>query len=91
MTVVCEKQVLMQQTGVITVPVEFRKLIQAIKFIKDDAGHIALEPLSLVDANERWFHHDTWQKGERAAIADFKKGKVICAKSASDLMAGLDK
>lgn len=90
MSVVCEKRVLIQGAGVVTVPIEFRSAIQAIRFVKEDSGAVTLEPLALIDANERWFHEKEWQKGERAAIADFKKGKIIRANSAEELITALE-
>lgn len=90
MSIVCEKQVLIQGAGVVTVPIEFRSAFQAVRFIKEDSGRIILEPLTLVDANERWFHEKAWQKGEKAAVSDFKKGNMTRVKSAKALISQLE-
>lgn len=50
---------------------------------------ILLLPKKIVDANQAWFWTSEWQKGEREASADIRRGRVRRFKSGGDLLKAL--
>ena len=50
--------------------------------ITESSGAIVLKPKALIDKDQEWFWSKEWQKGEKAADEDIKKGKVKKFKSA---------
>jgi AbrB family looped-hinge helix DNA binding protein len=51
---------------------------------------ILLVPKKIVDGNQAWFWSEDWQKGERQASGDIRKGRVKRFKSGQDFLRALD-
>lgn len=51
---------------------------------------ILLLPKKIIDGNQAWFWSENWQKGEREASLDIKRGRVRRFKSGADFLKALD-
>ena len=52
---------------------------------------IVLKPVVIIDKSQTWFWSKTWQKEEREAEEDIKKGRVKTFNNADELMKDLKK
>lgn len=85
----------LRENGQITLPAEIRRRAhlrpgQVLEAeIVDEA--IVLRPKELVDASQAYFWSERWQRGEREAEKDVKRGRVTRFRSAEELLADLDR
>ena len=71
----------LRRNGQITLPAVIRRRVRATEgdiFIAEvrDNDTIVLRKKSLVDASQAYFWTDTWQRGEREAHEDIRRGRV---------------
>lgn len=86
-------RVKLNQRGTVTIPKELRQgLDEATVFeaIRRDDGVIELRPQALIDASQRWFWSERWQRVEREADADIAAGRSRIFDDAEHLLAALD-
>jgi antitoxin PrlF len=86
----------LRRNGQITLPADIRRRIRAIEgdiFLAEvrDDDEIVLRKKSLVDASHAYFWTDQWQRGERDAQDDIRRGRVKRFRSAKALVADLQR
>ena len=84
----------LRRNGQITLPAEVRKRIRASEgdvFLAEvrDSDEIVLRRKRLVDASQAYFWTDEWQRGEREAQEDIRRGRVKRFRTAKTLIADL--
>ncbi len=84
----------LRRNGQITLPVDVRRRMRVTEgdvFLVDvrDDQAIVLRKKSLVDASQAYFWTDEWQRGEREAQDDIRRGRVKRIRSAKALVANL--
>ena len=84
----------LRRNGQITLPVDVRRRMRVTEGdvflveVRDDQA-IVLRKKSLVDASQAYFWTDEWQRGEREAQDDIRRGRVKRIRSAKALVANL--
>ena len=84
----------LRRNGQITLPAEVRRRVGASEgdvFIAEvrDADEIVLRKKSLVDASQAYFWTEGWQRDEREAQEDIRRGRTKRFRSAKALIADL--
>jgi len=84
----------LRRNGQITLPAEVRKRIRASEgdvFLAEvrDSDEIVLRRKRLVDASQAYCWTDEWQRGEREAQEDIRRGRVKRFRTAKTLIADL--
>ena len=88
--------VTLRPNGQITLPAELRKQVSAkagdifMAEVKEDDA-IVLRRKHLVDASQAYFWSEDWQRGEREAQEDIRRGRVGRFRKAKDLITDLDR
>lgn len=67
---------------------KIKKDITAAKGLTEEEAQIALK-VCLIDSGQAWWWLESWQKGEREAEEDIKRGKVKEFESVEDLIGDL--
>ena len=84
----------LRRNGQITLPAEVRRRVGAsegdvfMAEVRDD-DQIVLRKKSLVDASQSYFWTEEWQRGEREAQDDIRRGRTKRLRSAKALIADL--
>jgi len=86
----------LRRNGQLTLPAEIRRRVKATEgdlFLAEvrDPDEIVLRRKSLVDASQAYFWTEEWQRGEREATEDIKRGRVKRFRSAKALIADLER
>ena len=55
-----------------------------------DDDRIIIKPVLVIDRSQSWFWSKQWQEKEKAVDKDIKKGRVLKAKNADELIKKLD-
>jgi AbrB family looped-hinge helix DNA binding protein len=80
--------------GQLTLPDSIRRLahVEEGDVLEVSVGEdgIVLRPKKLVDADQAWFWTEAWQRGERRASEDIRKGRVSPAQGADDFVDSLE-
>ncbi|HEV8469852.1 MAG TPA: AbrB/MazE/SpoVT family DNA-binding domain-containing protein [Candidatus Limnocylindria bacterium] len=84
----------LRRNGQITLPAEVRRRMRAAEgdvFVAEvrDPDEIVLRKKSLVDASQAYFWTEDWQRGEREAQEDIRRGRVKRFRSAKSLITDL--
>ncbi|MGH2473382.1 MAG: AbrB/MazE/SpoVT family DNA-binding domain-containing protein [Candidatus Limnocylindria bacterium] len=84
----------LRRNGQITLPSEVRRRMRASEgdvFVAEvrTPDEIVLRKKSLVDASQAYFWTDEWQRGEREAQEDIRRGRVKRFRSAKALISDL--
>lgn len=84
----------LRRNGQITLPAEVRRRARASEgdvFLAEvrDPDEIVLRRKSLVDASQAYFWTEGWQRGEREAQVDIRRGRTKRFRSAKALVADL--
>jgi len=84
----------LRRNGQITLPSEVRRRMRASEgdvFVAEvrTPDEIVLRKKSLVDASQAYFWTDEWQRGEREARDDIRRGRVKRFRSAKALISDL--
>ena len=91
--VVLPRIVSLRPNGQVTIPAEIRAQAHARPgdlFLAEVTGDaIVLRRKTLIDADLAYFWTEAWQRGERAASADIKKGRFKTFRSMEALIADL--
>jgi len=81
--------------GQITIPVEIRKAAHLEEGDDVDvamtAQGILLRPRKTIDSTQAWFWTPSWQKREREASEDIRRGRVRTFKTDEDFLRSLEK
>ena len=83
----------LRTNGQVTIPAEIRAQAHArpgdlfVAEVTDDA--IVLRRKQLIDADQAYFWTEEWQRGEREATEDIKRGRYKSFRSARALIADL--
>ncbi len=83
----------MTSRGTVTIPKDVRKDLgedTIFEAVRREDGVIELRPQSTVDASQRWFWTDRWQRMEREADADIAAGRLKVFETMEDFLADLD-
>jgi AbrB family looped-hinge helix DNA binding protein len=86
----------LRRNGQITLPADVRRRIRAtegdvfLAEVRDD-NEIVLRKKSLVDASQAYFWTDEWQRGEREAQDDIRRGRTKRFRSAKALVTDLQR
>lgn len=83
----------LSRRGTITIPKELRQdLTEDTVFdaVRREDGVIGLRPRALVDASQRWFWTERWQRMEREADAAIAEGRSKAFDTVEDFLAALD-
>ena len=86
----------LRRNGQITLPADVRRRMRAaegdvfLAKVRDD-NEIVLRKKSLVDASQAYFWTDEWQRGERKAQEDIRRGRTKRLQSAKTLVADLQR
>src|ERR671937_1963597 len=85
---------MLRRNGQLTLPAEVRRRVRANEgdvFVAEvrDPDEIVLRRKSLVDASQAYFWTDEWQRGEREAQEDIRRGRTKRFRSAKALVADL--
>jgi AbrB family looped-hinge helix DNA binding protein len=84
----------LRRNGQITLPADVRRRARAsegdvfLAEVRDD-DEIVLRKKSLVDASQAYFWTEEWQRGEREAQEDIRRGRTKRFRSAKALIADL--
>jgi len=84
----------LRRNGQITLPADVRRRMRAaegdvfLAEVRDD-DEIVLRKKSLVDASQAYFWTEEWQRGEREAQEDIRRGRVKRFRSAKALVTDL--
>ncbi len=84
----------LRRNGQITLPADIRRRMRAaegdvfLAEVRED-DEIVLRKKSLVDASQAYFWTDQWQRGEREAQEDIRRGRIKRFRSAKALIADL--
>ena len=87
---------ILRRNGQITLPAEVRHRVRAtegdifLAEVRND-DEIVLRKKSLVDASQAYFWTDEWQRGEREAQEDIRRGRMKRFRSAKALVADLQR
>lgn len=78
----------------VTIPASIRQALHVkvgslIDFVVQK-GQVILQPKMLIDEDQSWFWTEEWQKGEREADEDIRKGRVTKTKNIQELFKKLD-
>ena len=84
----------LRRNGQLTLPAEVRRRVSAAEgdvFVAEvhDPDEIVLRRKRLVDASQAYFWTKDWQRGEREAQEDIRRGRVKRFRSAKALVADL--
>jgi AbrB family looped-hinge helix DNA binding protein len=84
----------LRRNGQLTLPAEVRRRLRASEgdvFLAEvrDADEVVLRRKRLVDASQAYFWTDEWQRGEREAREDIRRGRVKRFRSAKTLITDL--
>jgi antitoxin PrlF len=81
--------------GQITIPVEIRKASHLEEGDDVDvtmtAHGILLRPRKTIDSTQAWFWTPSWQRREREASEDIRRGRVRTYKTDEDFLRSLEK
>jgi bifunctional DNA-binding transcriptional regulator/antitoxin component of YhaV-PrlF toxin-antitoxin module len=83
----------MNARGTLTVPKALRRGLpkeMIFEAIRREDGVIELRPRTTVDASQRWFWSERWQRMEREADADIAAGRVLRFDNAEGFLTDLD-
>ncbi len=86
----------LRRNGQITLPADLRRRMRAnegdvfLAEVRDD-NEIVLRKKSLVDASQAYFWTDEWQRGEREAQDDIRRGRTKRFRSAKALVTDLQR
>ena len=83
----------MNNRGNVTIPKDLRQGIaedDLLEVVRREDGVIELRPQATVDASQRWFWSERWQRMEREADEDVAAGRFKVFDSADDFLAHLD-
>jgi antitoxin MazE len=81
------------QRGTITIPKVLRAGLEENSFlevVRRDDGVIELRPQETIDATQRWFWTERWQRMEREADADIAAGRVRTFDNVESMLKALD-
>ncbi len=86
--------VALRANGQVTLPADVRKAARAsagdlFEAEVPEPNVIVLRRRQLIDPSQAWFWTAGWQRGEREAEEDIKKGRIKTARSAKELIARL--
>ena len=85
----------LRDKGQITIPVEIRKAAHLEEGDDVDvtvtAQGILLRPRKTIDSTQAWFWTPSWQKREREASEDIRRGRVRTYKTDGDFLRSLEK
>jgi antitoxin PrlF len=84
----------LRDKGQITIPAEIRKAAHLEEGDQVDmmmtAEGILLRPRKTIDSTQAWFWTPSWQKRERQASDDIRRGRVRTYKTDEDFLRSLD-
>ncbi|HEX5505806.1 MAG TPA: AbrB/MazE/SpoVT family DNA-binding domain-containing protein [Thermomicrobiales bacterium] len=81
------------QRGTITIPKELREGLNEnglFEVVRRADGVIELRPQETIDATQRWFWTERWQRMEREADADIAAGRVATFDDVEAFLADLE-
>ncbi|MBI4320960.1 MAG: AbrB/MazE/SpoVT family DNA-binding domain-containing protein [Chloroflexi bacterium] len=82
----------MNSRGTVTIPKEVRQGLgddTLFEVVRRDDGVIELRPQATIDASQRWFWTERWQRAEREADADIAAGRFEVFDDVERFIAGL--
>jgi len=83
-------QTVVRDKGQITIPSEIRKAAHlaegdSVEFVMTSEG-ILMRPRKTIDSTQAWFWTPTWQKREREASDDIRRGRVKIYETDEDFL-----
>lgn len=84
-----------RKRGQVTLPKSFLEKFNlgegdTLELEVNNEGEITVTPMVKVPVSQKWFWTEPWQKGEREADEDIKKGRVKTFANVEDLIADLE-
>ncbi len=89
--------VAVQARGTIALPADLRRRMHLdepgaqVQIIEHQDGHIELQPVLPIPADQAWFWTERWQAGEREADEDIAAGRVSHAMDVDEFIAHLER
>jgi AbrB family looped-hinge helix DNA binding protein len=86
-----------QSRGTIALPAELRRRMHLdepgaqVQIIEHEDGHVELQPVLPIPADQRWFWTERWQAMEREADEDIAAGRISRAMDIDEFFERLER